>query len=385
MSLHPNRVAMLLSNPFRPDPRVLKEARSLVNHGFEVIVICWDREGDYPKSEVIEGIQINRIRVRSTYGAGVRQLLKLPLFWLKAFKVLSGLKADLIHCHDLDTLPLGFLFAKLTNKKVVFDAHECYPDLVYRQVPPWEYRMLLILERFLAKRADHVLTVGSLLAERYRQLGAKVSVVGNYQVWNPTLCTICRELRDELGISEDALLIAYIGGFTYGRLILPLIEAVKGCKGVHLILAGIGPQKADILTYIAGADNIRYLGYIPQERVMDYTKAADVLYYGLDSSYLNNRYSSPNALYNALAAGRPLITTDVGEIGRIVREEHCGIVIEEATPQAIAEAITQLCDSEYRQMLSANALQAAKGKYNWARAEQELLKVYRGLIGDKIK
>ena len=41
-----HRVAMLLSNAFRPDPRVLKEARSLAQAGYDLTVIAWDREGN---------------------------------------------------------------------------------------------------------------------------------------------------------------------------------------------------------------------------------------------------------------------------------------------------------------------------------------------------
>jgi hypothetical protein len=48
MSLSQRRIVMLLSNAFLPDPRVLKEARSLTNAGYDVTVIAWDREGTYP-------------------------------------------------------------------------------------------------------------------------------------------------------------------------------------------------------------------------------------------------------------------------------------------------------------------------------------------------
>ena len=48
------QIRMLLSNAFRPDPRVLKEARSLAEAGYEVTVIAWDREGKYPAAELVK-------------------------------------------------------------------------------------------------------------------------------------------------------------------------------------------------------------------------------------------------------------------------------------------------------------------------------------------
>ena len=48
---------MILSNPFMVDPRVSKEARSLVNNGHKVTVIVWDRKNDYSESEGVEGFK----------------------------------------------------------------------------------------------------------------------------------------------------------------------------------------------------------------------------------------------------------------------------------------------------------------------------------------
>ena len=76
-------MVITVSNPFKPDPRVYKEARSLVKHGYEVTIIAWDREGKYPKEELFEGIKIKRIKLKSGYGNFLDFVLKLPLFYLK--------------------------------------------------------------------------------------------------------------------------------------------------------------------------------------------------------------------------------------------------------------------------------------------------------------
>ena len=78
------RVLMLLTNAFEPDPRVHQEAISLVENGYDVTILCWDRDRKFPPEEVIDGIKIERIYVRSTHGRGSTQVPFLLFFWLKS-------------------------------------------------------------------------------------------------------------------------------------------------------------------------------------------------------------------------------------------------------------------------------------------------------------
>jgi glycosyltransferase involved in cell wall biosynthesis len=378
MSTH---IAMLVTNPFRPDPRVHKEARSLVQDGYKVTIICWDRQGELASHEVLEGIEIRRLVVRSGYGVGGRQIFYLPRFWRQALRELRRLQPDIIHCHDLDTAPAGFWYARARRLPWIFDAHECYPEQVRGlHVNRFIYHMLLFLERQMTRRATYVITVGHLLAQRFRAMGGRVSVVGNYQ---PLAEFNSAPLisRADLGLRPEAFVVAYIGGFTPGRVILPLIRATEYAPEVIVLLLGDGPQRESIESELSKHPRVRYLGRVPQEQVPSYTALVDVVYYGLNHQIAddNIHYSSPNALFNALAAGKPLLTTNLGEIARIVQEEQCGIVVEQLTPERLADAINQLRDPNVRAAMSMNARRAAQDKYNWDVAAATLLHLYRQL------
>ena len=71
---------MLLTNSFNPDPRVHQEAKTLVENGYDVTILCWDRDLKAPPHEVIDEIIIERIYVRSTHGRESTQILFLLLF-----------------------------------------------------------------------------------------------------------------------------------------------------------------------------------------------------------------------------------------------------------------------------------------------------------------
>ena len=154
-----------------------------------------------------------------------------------------------------------------------------------------------------------------------------------------------------MGIPNDSIIIAYIGGFTLARAIIPLIKASSNFKDVSLLIAGDGPQRAAIEKAIIDHPNILYFGWIKQELVPAYTMLSDIIYYGLNITDGNSQYSNPNTLFNAMAAGKPILTTDVGEIARIVKMEDCGIVISDATPESVADGIRQLTNPVYRQRL----------------------------------
>lgn len=371
-------IAMLLTNPYRPDPRVQKEAQSLTRAGYRVTVICWDRQGEFPAHDTDGPVEIRRLTVRSGYGVGSRQMLFLPQFWWRALGELRRLQPNIIHCHDLDTTPPGYLFTKLHRLPWIFDAHEAYPEATIElNVPKIIYRILVLLEKFMTPRATRVITVGNLIAKRFKNLGGRVSVVGNYQPLRPVESASPVVTRTDLGLADDNFVVAYIGGLNRSRAILPLIKASALVEGVTVLLLGDGPQRAAIEQELPHCPRVRYLGHVPQSHVPDYTRLADALYYGLQSDDLNNHYSSPNALFNALMAGRPLVTTNIGEVAQIVSAEQCGVTIDAPTPSKIAAAIEHLRDSRRRQTMGRNARRAAETTYNWAAAEAELLRVYR--------
>ena len=368
-------VVMLLSNPYRPDPRVKKEASSLVEHGYKITIVCWDRLNEFPSIENIDGIDILRIAVKSDYASGSRQVLNIPRFWYHAIKIVNRLNPDIIHCHDLDTTPIGYYFARKNTIPWIYDAHECYPEQMKTQVGSMIYQLLSRIDQFMAPKANRIITINELLADYYRELGGDVTIVGNFQPLISKRRTSSLS-RAEVGIAEEEYVVAYIGGFTPARAIIPLIKATAINKKVTVILVGDGSQRASITELLPSHPGVRYIGWIPQDQVDRYFILSDVIYYGLYAASGNSRYSSPNALFQAMQYGKPVITTDLGEIADIVRKENCGLVIEQPTAPLIARAIHEMNDLGLRQKLGANGRRASEKKYNWAIAEKSLLSTY---------
>jgi len=372
-----------LPNGFDPDPRVYREALSLVKNSYEVTILAWDREMKFPLSEVKDGIRIERLRIQSTYGKGTAQLPLLLLFWAKVVFRAFRMSFDCIHCHDFNTLPPGFVLSKVKRKPIIFDAHESYHEMLAPNVLPAIKTVIAYTERILIRHIDRLITVGSILEAEYKRRGAKATcVVGNWKSLEEFQVSPDRVVDEKrtLGIPPERLVVSYVGYFEEGRGLQKLIEAVKERKTVHLIIGGKGQLEKEIRALVHNADNITFLGFVKPERIPLYTAMADVIYYGLESDSANNKYSAPNKLFEALAAGKAVVTGRLGEIAKIVKEEQCGISLPGITRDTLHSALDTIQCPETLTMYKRNASRAGEQKYNWNRAERELLNMYNSVL-----
>ncbi len=376
------RVLMLLTNAFDPDPRVHQEARALVENGYDVTILCWDREYKASADEMLDGIRIERIYVRSTHGRGSAQAFFLVLFWGKAYFRAVRKKFNVVHCHDFDTLPLGYLLARQKKSKLVYDAHESYVDML-TNVPGWLKKAIYKTEGFLLKRIDLLITVGEILREDFGRRGVQHScVVGNWKDPNEFIFPqeVLEKERQRLHILNGQVVISFIANLGKERQVEELVEAVKDMPKITLIVGGKGPSGEVVEDAAKRHSNIIYLGYVHPSKVPLYTAISDIIFYGFDPANPNSKYSAPNKLFEALAAGKAVLSGDFGEIGRIVNDAKCGVIIKGFTKDEIRKSLSNL-RPEILNRFKENSKRNALENYNWQNAHIVLLDQYSGLWG----
>lgn len=371
---------MLLTNAFDPDPRVHQEAMALVSAGYDVTILCWDRDSKAPAFEIIDRIKVERIYVKSTHGRGTSQMLFLLLFWLKAYARSIKKQYDIVHCHDFDTLPLGFVLAKQKRVKLVYDAHESYVDML-GNLPGWLRMVTYGSENILIRRTDLLITVGETLRRYLAQRGApRTCVVGNWKdpkKYDFPMDQINKE-KERLTISDRQLVISFIANLGHERQLPQLIDAVKDNTEIFLMVGGNGPVRGLVEAAVDKYSNICFLGYVHPSKVPFYTALSDVIFYGFDPNNSNARFSAPNKLFEAIAAGKAVMTGDFGEIGEIVKETECGIIIDNYSIESIKNAISQLNVDILKKYME-NSHKATMRKYCWDMAKQTLLNHYKEL------
>jgi len=380
MKMNTNKkIAMLLSNGFRPDPRVYQEAVTLVKNGFGVTIYAWDRERNLERKETISGIQVKRIRIPSTYGRGSTQLPLMILFWVILFMRLIFKRWDILHCHDFDTLPVGYLLSKIKRKKIIYDSHESYPDMLGTNVNRHIRRTITFLEDYFLHRVDLVITVGDILADFLRERGAKrVVVIGNWKSIEEF--EVPQELVERKRTSlnlNGKFVISYIGFLNEDRRVEELISAVNHRDDIKVLIGGLGSSEDKIREQIAHSRNSIWLGYVKNSDIPLFTALSDALYYCLNTDLPIAKFSAPNKLFEAIAAGKPIIALNVGEIGKIIEQEGCGIFIDSLDKNGIISSIDKTI-KDYQQ-LSAKARELGQTKYNWQIGSKKLLNSYYSL------
>lgn len=381
------RIAMLLSNPFRPDTRVLKEANSLAEYGYSVAILAWDRQSEFPLRETLpSGVRIIRIQtVPSSYGIGAAQLSHLPRFWKATLPQLNQFQPDLIHCHDFDTLPAGLLWGRLHRKPVVYDAHEYYADLCKPRLHGWSgnllYRFIRRAELIGAGFASAVVTVDHNLARIYQARNPHVLVVGHY----PSLSLVSIPAPV---FSHPEINLLYIGRLSQDRglhLYLDLLQALLD-KGIpaRLHLAGVfTPESEKQIVDQRAIDlgnTLVFHGWVDYHRVPELLQNADI---GLVLLSPEPRYvaSLPVKLFEYMAAGLPVIASDFPMIREVVAKANCGALVDpqDALPSLVETIQTWWQNPSTPQSLGENGRKAILEKYNWEHLSLQLSQLYQGL------
>jgi len=387
MERHPT-VLMLLTNAYDPDPRVRQEALALLSMGCRVRLLAWDRDLKSPQTECLEGVEVERVFLSSTHGRGTTQLFFYAWLYLKMLWRGWRTSFDVVHCHDLDTLPLGLVLGKLKRKPIVYDAHESFPDMLAGNVYPWVQRGLRHLENFCMRRIDLLITVGEKLRRHFAERGARHSVVvGNWkrlEEFSRSQQEILA-IRARLGIPETAMVVVCITQLFKDRKIEDLLQALDGCPDVYLIIGGKGALEELVQQWAARNPRIRFVGFARGKQIADYTCCSDVVYYGFDPENPNARFSAPNKLYEALAAGKPIITGDFGEIADVVRQASCGIVLPRYSTEEIRKALAALEDGALRNTQAENAREFGRAFMNWRKGEEILHQEYSRLLRHELK
>ncbi|MEW5936514.1 MAG: glycosyltransferase family 4 protein [Candidatus Thermoplasmatota archaeon] len=381
------RILMLLSNPFRPDPRVLKEGLTLTSSGHHVSIIAWDRDGGYGREEDVSGIEVRRLDIMGRYDDFFFMLVTLPLFYLFAFRALMKMRFDVIHCHDFDTLPLGILTARLRGTKVIYDSHESYCDMISGSVPGVLVSLLSRVERCLVRSADAVVCVTQAIEKVFRSFGARrTEVISN--------CADLASMPSEEKVSTlrasirkgDETVLLYIGVFERIRGLVGMVQAFRKYAGeeFRFLVGGFGPLEKEVKEACQGVGSVTFIGPVPHDMVLLYTLSSDVLIITADPKNANAQLSVNNKVFEAMAAGKPIIVSKRTANAEIIEEEGCGVAIEYGRAEEIFEVLRRLrYDRAYYEMLSANGLRAARSKYNWEAMGARLISLYEGITSSE--
>jgi glycosyltransferase involved in cell wall biosynthesis len=198
---------------------------------------------------------------------------------------------------------------------------------------PWTW----LVEKLVA-RADAV-TVASRFLER-RFGGTLLPHVRDTEAWDPA--------RYDRGAARARLDVGE-------RKVVMFLGTPRGHKGVDDLVEAVGSLGPDVVLALVGVDparsgaprwsapsHVRVIGEIPFDDVPCYLVAADVVAVPQRDT-TDTVGQVPAKLFDAMALGRPIVSTSVSMIPEIL--EGCGVVVEPGDVSALAGAIKRLLDN----------------------------------------
>lgn len=369
-------ILMLLTKPFSGDIRVSREANTLSETGFDVEVIAWNREsGRRETYETPNKIRVSLIGPKCKTRHFISFVVTLPRFYCTALRHAIRKKFSIVHSHDFDTLILGFFLAKMRCTKLVYDAHESYADMVAKDVPGIFLKIIRVIERFIIRRTDLVITANENVG---RLIGAKDFL--------PILnCPSRNELpllNKEASSCKDKKLLrlAYFGTLEPARCIVESINAVAKNEKWCMVIGGSGTLEPAVRELSNSARNIIFLGKVPHDVALQETAASDAVHAIVDPTNIDYKISTPLRMLEAMALGLPSIVARGTYAAEIVQAEDCGYQTY-PTEQSIANVLDNLAKNPSEMWKKGeNGRSAFEREYNWERQSSKLILAYHGLV-----
>jgi len=377
------RILMLVATSVATDTRVLREATTLVAAGHEVHIIGRSVPVDFVPEP---GVTVSSVGSSSIFGEQVKQpgssrkpaphrrlarWLLLPQHRNSAFgRWARGVLADgrqrrfdVVHAHDFTALRTSAELARLHDVPLVYDSHELWSGRVRMHRPtPVQAWLEGREEARLGASAVAVITVGDGVADALRRR------------YGWTHLTVIRNSFPRVSGGPPA---APVGAVYAGRLAphRELETVARASRELPLPVTLIGPADE---TWLAAYDpkGAAVQAPVTADAVTTLLQQAGISLVTISDASPNQRLAMPNKVFQAVAAGVPVVATDVGELARLVRQHHVGTLYRMGDAKDLVRAVREII-SDYE--LWCRRVAQAQETLSWDADAARLVGIYQSL------
>lgn len=267
---------------------------------------------------------------------------------------------EVVVCHDLPALPAGVALKRRFGARLLYDAHEYWPQ-ANRAATRVEERLTEALERRLIRSADAVVTVSPQLARHLeRTYGLSGVLVAPNAVPFDEGVTPSPPRRDG---PVRFLLQGRVGpGRGVGELLATWAELAIGGDAELVVRAPLGPERDSLERRYR--DSVVFAEPVTEEFLVEAATNADVGLIPYGGENVNHRYASPNKLGQYMHAGLAVLAKRSEFVSEVVARYECGLVYDDAT--AFGAAVRRFVrDRDLLARMKESAYDAARREFNW--------------------
>lgn len=371
-------------NENRDEREIIEALRS----GYCVKVLCKEaqreRKYPYPIVEVstrplfpyVKNLTINRLFSIFTWAHKARTL-----------------KANVISCHDLSSLAIGW-FSRIGQRHkpyLIYDSHE-YEYGRNTSRSRFSRALVKYTERFFMKRARYSMMVNDSIADRVQELHhlkERPIVVRNipeqFDFDDKVVASVRQEFLVSHGFSQDTFICMYHGVLTKGRGIENDIRALAKTENTVLYILGndSGTNKAEyerIAKECGVTNRVIFHPAVTKQELWKHVAMADVGLIILPNICESYYLSLPNKFFENIHSMTPIICSRFPEFERLVKNYQIGICVEPEDIDGIASAINDMRIDKAQYSKYKENLARARAELCWENERKVLENMYKSML-----
>jgi len=339
-------------------------ANELPKHGIETFVATGFVQGAEVEDESAQSIDLIRIK---SMGRSIRPI-KDHLARMQLDKIIAQVKPDIIHTH---TFKAGYVIRM--KKQPVPVIHTFHGHLLDDpEFSGFKTRVIVEVERMLAKRSVKLVTVGRRVADEL--LEQRIGIKDQYINIPPGVVALNVTPKEQalknLNLPDDGRpIVGWIARVTGVKNPMLALDVADAMPDTHFVMAGGG----DLLQKVKAAApaNVSVVGW---------AKAEDV--FGASEIILSTSENEgmPVALIEAQLAGKPVVATDVGSVSEVILNHETGIVTNKNAGSIALALETLLLDKQKRTEMGTLATSRANALFSVDRMINAHIALYKSIV-----
>jgi glycosyltransferase involved in cell wall biosynthesis len=334
-----------------------------------------------------------------TFGLKRSFLLNLFYNWFCIFYLLKQLYLngiDVVYTRHSSLDFISMLFLKIFGIKYVSEINglDSEQKRLYG-VASWKVQVSEWLNGICYALANSLIAVTveiqDFIRRRYPGVSSKVHVVSN-----GANTEISRPMSKDyscgqLGLNRENTYLIFVGSLMKWHGLENATEALGMLKGrfegLKLIIVGEGPEKPhiqDIAERKGLEKDIIFAGKVRYDEVPLYVGASSVCLAPFNRERNDVTGLSPLKIFEYMACGKPVVTTRVGGLDRLIEKHDCGVAVRAEDIEALVKAISELLlDPSLAEYYGKNGREAVVKYYSWGRISERILEIVCGVYKKK--
>ncbi len=352
---------------------------SQIDSNFDVILICADGKPDEVRNNIY-------IKSYSNHKYSKWERFRLLVFNKKFVNYLIHLNADIYQFHDFELVEVGRVLKK-KGKKVIFDSHENWSDVIplYFHFKVGKYlgaKFIHFYYKIVLPKFDAIFSVSPNMVDRLKLYNANTFFVSNY----PSIKNI--KSNDSIDKENSFIYQGTVYEYSNQDVIVKALSLVSS-DTKYRIVGSISDRLKESILNLDKKNRVEILGWIEKEELDTIMKSSlcgiVILDYVPFCCDKEGQLGS-NKIFEYMTCGLPIICTDFILWKELIIDKYnCGICVDPNNIEQIKNAMEWLINNQNEAIqMGVRGYNAIINEFNWEKQLNHYISIYKNIFNEKL-